>query len=228
MSGPEEAGSEPRPEWTALPGRKETFVGAVLVGWSILGAVAIHAHPQPNGLDRWGFEWIARAPHSATLARITDLGSPAVLAIGSVLAALLCVRRDRRRAIACLAGPLLCALSVEYLLKPWVGRRFEGVLSYPSGTTADLAALATAWILAVPARVRVVFVVIGSVAVGAMVVAVIGLRWHLPSDALAGVVLGVGIVVLADGVLHLRSPGQDRPSHPDTSSQLTTSVSRRM
>jgi membrane-associated phospholipid phosphatase len=38
-----------------------------------------------------------------------------------------------------------------------------------------------------------------------MVVAVIGLRWHLPTDALAGVVLGVGVVLLVDGLLHLRS-----------------------
>lgn len=213
MSTPEATESEPRPDWTALPGRKETFVGAVLVGWSILGAVAIHAHPQRNAVDRWGFEWIARSTQSTTLIHITDLGSAAVLAIGSVLAALLCVRRDRRRAIACLVGPLLCALSVEYLFKPWVGRHFEGVLSYPSGTTADLAALAAAWVVAVPARIRAVFVVIGSVAVGAMVVAVVGLRWHLPTDALAGVVLGVGVVLLVDGLLHLRSRGHDRSAH---------------
>ena len=36
-----------------------------------------------------------------------------------------------------------------------------------------------------------------------MVVAVIGLRWHYPTDAVAGAVLGVGAVLLVDGVAHL-------------------------
>jgi membrane-associated phospholipid phosphatase len=194
-----------RPDWTDLPGRKETFAGALLVAWSILGAIAISAHPQKNAIDRWGFEWIGASFHSTTFGRITDLASPAALAIGSALAALVCVRRDFRRAVACVAGPLLCALSVEYVFKPLVGRHFEGVLSYPSGNVADVAAVATAWVLAVSARVRALFAVVAAVIVGAMVVAVIGLRWHLPTDALAGAVLGAGVVLLVDGVLHLRA-----------------------
>ncbi len=197
---------EPRTDWADLPGRKETFVGAILVGWSILAGIVIAAHPHKNVVDRWGFHWIGSSLHSTTLSRITDLSSPAVLAIGSALAALVCLRRDRRRALACLLGPLLCAMSVEYLFKPLVGRRFEGVLSYPSGSVADLAAVATAWVVAVPARARAIFVILAAVAVGAMVTAVIGLRWHLPTDALAGVILGVGVVLLVDGVLHLRRP----------------------
>ena len=96
-----------------------------------------------------------------------------------------------------------------------VGRRFEGVLSYPSGNVADLTAVGTAWVLAVPTRLRAVFVALAAVAVGAMVIAVIGLRWHLPTDALAGVVLGVGVVLLVDGMLHLRArrvaPAEDIP-----------------
>jgi membrane-associated phospholipid phosphatase len=188
------------------PGGAETFAGAVLVGWSILGAIAVRANPQPNAIDHWGFEWIARSLDSTTFLRATHLGSAPTLAIGSILAALICLRRDRWRALACVAGPFLCAVSVEYVFKPLVSRRFEGVLSYPSGNTADVAALATAWVVAVPARLRPVLLVIGSAAVGAIVVAVIGLRWHYPTDALAGVALGVGVVLLVDGVLHL-GPG---------------------
>ena len=41
-----------RPDWIDLPGRKETFAGALLVAWSILGAIAISAHPQKNAIDR--------------------------------------------------------------------------------------------------------------------------------------------------------------------------------
>ncbi len=190
-------------------GSGETFAGVVLVGWSALAAFAVHVYPQQNGLDRLGFEWIAKSPDSTFYLRIADMGSAAALAVGSILAALICIRRDRWRALACVAGPLLCALSVEYVLKPLVARRFEGVLSYPSGNTADVAAFVTAWVLAVPSRIRPFFVVIGGIAVGAMVTTVIGLRWHYPSDALAGVALGVGVVLLVDGLLHLWA-GRDR------------------
>ncbi len=53
-----------------------------------------------------------------------------------------------------------------------------------------MAAVATALSVAAPRWIRPVVIVAGSVAVGLMIVAVIGLRWHYPTDALAGAVLG--------------------------------------
>ncbi len=184
------------------------MVGAVLVGWSVLAALVVHARPGPNALDRWGFTVMAKSAGSSTLIRITDLGAPAVVVVGSLLAALVSVRRDARRAAACLAGPLLAVVLVEYVLKPLVGRHYQGVLSYPSGNVTALAALATAWVLAVPRRIRPAVVVIGLVVVALMTWAVIGLRWHFPSDALGGAVFGVGTVLLVDGMLHLRPSNQ--------------------
>jgi membrane-associated phospholipid phosphatase len=213
MTTPTTMADEPRPGRADRSRPTETYVGALLVGCSILGGIAMAIHPQTNAVDRWGFEWIANSPHSTVLSKITDLGSAAVLAIGALLAALVCIRRDRRTALACVIGPLLCAIAVEYVFKPLVGRRFEGVLSYPSGSVADLAAVATAWVLAVPARVRPFFVLLGAIAVGAMFTAVIGLRWHLPTDALAGVLLGAGVVLLVDGLLHLRPASTSDEDH---------------
>jgi membrane-associated phospholipid phosphatase len=215
------ASEDPDDRPDGRPAGVEAFAGGILVACTILGALAIAAHPGPNPVDHLGFAWIARSIHSPTLSRVTDLGSAAVLAAGSILAALVCVRRDRWRAVACVAGPFLCAVSVEYLFKPLVGRHFEGVLTYPSGSTADIAAVATAWTLAVPARWRPLFVGVGVIVAGAMIVAVIGLRWHYPSDALAGAVLGVGAVLLVDGLLHLGPAarfalgGRSRPIHAD-------------
>jgi membrane-associated phospholipid phosphatase len=110
-------------------------------------------------------------------------------------------------------------------LKPLVGRHFEGVLTYPSGNVTNVAAVATALSLATVGRIRAVVVVLGTVAAGAMTVAVIGLRWHYPTDALAGAVFGTGVVLLVDGVLHLREidrwlpqvlrAGPTRPVRPE-------------
>ncbi len=82
------------------------------------------------------------------------------------------------------AGPAAVAVLVELVIKPIVGRQFEGVLSYPSGNVADTAAVATAWTLAVGPRLRPAVAAVGVVVTLAMAIAVIGLRWHYPSDAL--------------------------------------------
>jgi len=187
----------------ATPGTAETVAGIVLVGVSVLAGVMVRLHPAANRVDRQGFAAIAKSTGSTILHRITDLGLPVVLVAATLLAAALVVRRDRWRAAACVAGPLLTAVLVEYAFKPLVGRRYLGVLSYPSGNVADLAAVATALAIAAPRWLRPAVIAAGAVAVALMIVAVIGLRWHYPTDALAGLVLGIGVVLLTDGTIHL-------------------------
>jgi membrane-associated phospholipid phosphatase len=185
------------------PGTAEAVAGLVLVGLSIVAGIGFRLHPEANRVDRRGFAAIPKSPDSTVLHRITDLGLPAVLVALTLLAALVVVRRDRWRAMACVGGPLLVAVLVEYGFKPLVDRHYLGVLSYPSGNVADLAAVATALAAAAPRWIRPVVIAAGAVAVGLMMVAVVGLRWHYPTDALAGAVLGVGVVLLVDGAVHL-------------------------
>lgn len=187
------------------PGRTEAVAGAVLMGLSIVAGVVVRVHPGPNAVDRRGFAVLATSTDSTILHRITDLGTPLALVVATLLAAAVVVRFDRWRAAACIAGPVVTAVLVEYVFKPLVARRYLGVLSYPSGNVADVAAVMTAWALAVPGWIRPAVVVLGAVVVGLMIVAVIGLRWHYPTDALAGAVLGVGTVLTVDGLAHLRA-----------------------
>ena len=177
--------------------------GAVLVGVSIAAAVALAIHTGPNPVDHAGFSLIPRQPNSTVFVWTSRLGRPLILVLATLAAALVAVRRDRIRALACLGGPFLASLLVELAFKPLVGRRFEGVLSFPSGNVTDVASVATAWVLAVPRRGRPLAALVGAVATGGMTVAVIGLRWHYPSDALAGAAFGAGMVLTVDGVLHL-------------------------
>jgi membrane-associated phospholipid phosphatase len=85
------------------------------------------------------------------------------------------------------------------LVKPAVGRTLGGVYSYPSGSTVGAAALATAAVLAAPPRWRTATVVVAAVFSLWMTAAVVSLHWHYPTDALAGLAYGVGVVLLADG-----------------------------
>jgi membrane-associated phospholipid phosphatase len=63
------------------------------------------------------------------------------------------------------------------------------------------AAVASAVVLATPSDWRGVSVIVGSVYALWMTVAVVAIGWHYPTDAFAGLALGVGVVILADGLL---------------------------
>jgi membrane-associated phospholipid phosphatase len=189
---------------TRIPVRREAWVGLVLLGWSLLAGVAVARYPGPNALDHWGFSVVKPSFHSAFLPRITELGSLPVVAAGSILAGLAVFGHDKWRAGACLCGPLIAASLVEWVIKPVVARRYVGVLTFPSGTVTVVAGLSAAWALAVPRCLRWVVISIGTLLVALTVFAVIGLRWHYPSDAIVGAVFGVGVVLTLDGILHLK------------------------
>ena len=187
----------------SVNGLTETIVGASLFGLVAAAPVVFRRHPGPIFLDDWGLSFIHPAPSDSFYVRVTDLRSVPFLLAGSILAALMAVGRDRLRALACLVGPGLSVVLVEWLLKPVIARRFAEVLSFPSGSTTVVASVATAWALAVPRRLVPVAVVVGTFLVGLECIAVIALQWHLPTDALGGVVVGTGVVLLVDGLLHL-------------------------
>jgi len=181
----------------------EVVAGAVLVGLTVLGAIWFRYRPDAVFLDRWGFSFIHPSPGDTVYVHAVQLKSLPYLVAGSILAALVVVGRDRLRAVACLIGPVGAVLIGEWLLKPLIARRYAEVLTYPSGTTTAVAGVVAAWAVAVPRRVRPVVVVVGAFLVGLECIAVIGLQWHYPTDALAGAALGIGTVLLIDGVLHL-------------------------
>ncbi len=185
------------------PGLTEAVVGAALVALALLGALVLRVHPAPGALDQWLFDRVQAAPRSAVLVHITEIHSPVGLVVATVLSALVATGRDRRTALACLVGPALVVVGVELVLKPAVNRRFGGVPSYPSGNVADVAAVATAWLVAVPRLWRLPVAAVGAALVVSMGVAVIGLRWHYPTDAIGGALFGTGVVLALDGMLHL-------------------------
>ena len=88
------------------------------------------------------------------------------------------------------------------LCKPLFHRTYLGVLSYPSGHTATMFALAAtlAVLLAVPlrsatARAFRIAVLAAACVLGTVVaVGVIGLRWHYFTDTVAGAAVGIGTV----------------------------------
>jgi membrane-associated phospholipid phosphatase len=136
---------------------------------------------------------------SAWFTTVTSLRYPAVVVAGAAVIAATIVRCDRFRALACLLGPPLALLTGEEVAKPLVGRSIDGVLSYPSGSTVGAAALAMAAVLAATARWRVATAVVAAAYAVWMALAVVALLWHYPTDALAGLAYGAGVVLVVDG-----------------------------
>jgi membrane-associated phospholipid phosphatase len=177
----------------------ELTVGAVLLAVVALEGLYLAIRPASGLVDGWFLDLIPGSSGS-WLTDVTWLRFPVVVVIGAVLAAAVTLPRDRARALACLIGPPAALLAAELVVKPLVGRTLGGALSYPSGTTVGAAALATAAVLATPARGRMVAIVVAAVFALWMAVAVVALRWHLPTDALAGLLFGVGAVLVVDGL----------------------------
>ncbi len=174
-------------------------MGILLTSVMVVGGLYLAVWPGPGPIDRVVLDMV-HVHKSAAFIEVTRLRYPLVVVIGAVILAAITVRRDRARGLACLIGPPLALVTCELVAKPLVGRTLGGALSYPSGTAVAAAALATAVVLVTPARWRVVTgVVVGAYTLWVSL-AVIVLQWHLPTDALAGVSYGVGVVLMVDGL----------------------------
>jgi len=181
----------------------EVIVGGAMVAIVVVVALVFRWRPDQIFIDRWGFSLIHPDVGNSFWVNVTDIRSSSTLVAGSILAALVVVLRDYWRALACLVAPTVAVVLAEYVLKPWIARRYAEVLTFPSGSVTAVAAVAAAWVLAVPLRLRFLVVVIGAFVIGLECVAVVALQWHYPTDALGGALFGVGFVLLADGLLHM-------------------------
>jgi membrane-associated phospholipid phosphatase len=196
----------PGPRASTLLGTAvELTAGAVLLGLAALGGLFFVHRPWPNRLDVWGYQVLPADATSGWAHDFATLGSLTVLVIGVIVVLLVGLRRDWVRALACAGAPLVAVLIVQDLAKPLVDRHIgvTGASSYPSGTVAAVAALATAATLVLPRLLRPPAVVAGAAAIVGTCLAVIVLRWHYPTDTLGGIGVGIGAVLTIDALCHL-------------------------
>jgi membrane-associated phospholipid phosphatase len=126
---------------------------------------------------------------------------PAVALSAVIAVACLYTGRLNGAVLAVAAIPVAVGLN-DGLIKPLVHRTYLGVITYPSGHTTTMSALAATItvLLLVPLRstrtgvLRVL--ILGLIyLLGATVAAgIIGLRWHYFTDTLAGAALGIGTI----------------------------------
>ena len=133
------------PNYRARAGLELTVACTLLLGVAVSGLYFV-LRPGPTALDGWMFTAIAPVHHSGFLLLVTRLGSPFVVVVAAVAGSLATIRRNPPRAFALLVGPVLAVGVCDWIIKPAVGRTFADVVSFPSGTVAAVAAVATvAW-----------------------------------------------------------------------------------
>ncbi len=203
----------------------EMTVGIVLVALVLAAGAYFAWRPRPVVFDGW-FTFLVTEAKGTWFTSVTVLRSPVVIVVGAVVAAVISLPRDRPRAWACLLGPCLALVTSELVLKPAVGRTIGGMYSFPSGSTVGAAALATAAILAVPRRWRIATAVVGSVYALWMALAVVAMQWHLPTDALAGLAYGVGVVLIVDAGTWMVACRLRRPSPPEPTPETWVATRR--
>jgi len=190
----------------AAPSRR--WAGALLACCAILVTVlgVLFAHQTgPDQLDRAVdspvITWFGS--HRGLALWLAAPGSqlPAIVLSAAIAVACLCTGRLNGAVLAAAAVPAAIGLN-DGLFKPLVHRTYLGVLSYPSGHTAAMSALAaTAAVLFLvppqPARARAlrVLIPVAACVLGVVVaIGVIALRWHYFTDTVAGAAVGTGTV----------------------------------
>ena len=187
---------------------------------AVLGVIFAHqttADRFDNAVDSPIITWLDRHPGLAGWLAFPGSQRPAIALTAIVVIVCLLTGRLKGAVLAAAAVPAAVGVN-DSLCKPLFHRTYLGVLSYPSGHTATMSALAATLVvlLYVPpqsVKARVLRVVAWSAAcVAGVVVAVgvIGLRWHYFTDTVAGAAVGIGTVcalaLLLDLPTWLRRP----------------------
>lgn len=187
---------------------------ALFLGWHVAGTSV------PSSTDTW-----VRSGVHSLLSDVPNLtftvvraGNPAPMIVMSALLAALCwLLRRPFHALLALTAPFAAGV-VTSLLKPAVGRTFEGLLAFPSGHTAGVTAFAlVAGLLLVsmaPAQLAVAvslataMVVLAGTAIG---LALVAQDWHYATDALGGFCTAIALIAtlafLLDGLRSALSRG---------------------
>ncbi|WFB10987.1 phosphatase PAP2 family protein [Streptomyces sp. LX-29] len=198
-----------RPAPAVLPPALRAWLGltAALATLVVVALGVLYAgHSQPGRVDRWIIQPTADSvrPPWRRVALATDfLGEPAGAAALVVAAVMGCLLLRRPRAAVLVVAGAALAVGTTTLLKPLVGRTIHGDdnLSYPSGHTAFVTALALAVALIATGRLglgrtagTLLVLAAALVAGGAMGWAQVALGAHYPTDVLGGWCTALAVV----------------------------------
>ena len=207
-------GMQPRSGRSVLIASARPWAGGLLVGCVVLVAVLGGLFAHQATADR--FDHAVDSPVITLFGAHQDLAGwlafpgtliPVVVLSAAMVVGCLLTGRLAGAVLAAVAVPVTAGLN-EALLKPLVHRTYLGQITYPSGHTATIFALAaTATLLLLGPRrpLRMLIPAVAFVLGCVVAIAVIGLRWRYFTDTVAGAAVGIGTVCGLALVLDLRA-----------------------
>ena len=194
-------------------------------------ALRVHSTIGPLRVDRWVAGHLAERLPVAGLQigysgydLIARAGAPAFVLMTVVLALGWAIhRRDLDGALLAVAGPSVAFVLAEFVAKPLIGRQDPaGGWSFPSGTVTAVAASVAVSVLLVYRWAGLTPALTTALALAAvpivMCVAVVELRWHYATDAVAGLALGAAVVCAIAAGLAVLENTHRRPRLADLGS----------
>jgi membrane-associated phospholipid phosphatase len=183
-----------------------------LVLVAALGAISAH-QGHGDAIDRVVDSWVIglRIPLHA-LSLVSRLGGVTATTLLTAALAVACLAARRLAgAVLAVGGVALASALTEFVFKPLVHRTINGFLSYPSGHTTGLFAIAAAVAVVslAPGSGRPRLAVrIAAVAAAAVIAFAVGLtmvaqQFHYFTDTIAGAAVGIGVVIGVAFVLDL-------------------------
>jgi membrane-associated phospholipid phosphatase len=170
--------------------------------------------------------------HYAVLNQVVQLGDPRSVTILTVALLAVCAaaRRWRGMVLVAVAVPTAAAIT-EFALKPFIDRTLSGDLSFPSGHTTGISALAAAIAvlllrsprLRVPAVLRVLLALAGYAVAAAVATGLVGLGMHYFTDTIGGAAVGTATVLATAFVIDRLAPHEHRQPIPVTSASAARS-----
>lgn len=175
---------------------------ALVTALGVLFAGQTRADWLDRAVDSPVLGWLGRRQGLAAWLAFPGSLIPAVALSAAAVTACLLARRLNGAVLAATAALATTGLN-DGLLKPLVHRTYLGVLTYPSGHTATvfaLAATAVVLLLAGPRpagtwRLRALTAAVMYLLGAVVAIGVIGLRWHYFTDTVAGAAVGTGTVL---------------------------------
>jgi membrane-associated phospholipid phosphatase len=202
-------------------GRAACVLVVICAGLIALLGILFGHQNQPGRLDASIDDWIISGlgGHRGALSVLTGLANPLPVAVmtAAVVLACLVTRRVRGALLAAIAVPAAAGMT-EFVLKPLVDRTSYGFLSFPSGHTTGISALASVLVVLLigplhprlPAMLRAALACIAAALAAAVAISLIGLSKHYFTDTVAGAAVGVSVVLVTALILD-RLPGRQAP-----------------